>query len=342
MNLKKSGLFVGKFIAYHKGHQYYINKFAANCEELNLVLCATKKDKINYLIRKNWIEKDLSLGLINQSKKIKFHVSIEDEITPYPKGIKEWCMHIERLVGQVNVMFGNDDYVQECAKEFGAYFYSPDRNRNIYNISSTKIYTNGLKYYDYLAEVSKPYFNKKVLILGAESTGKSTLCKRLATLFDGTYIEEYGRKYEEIMISNFNLRCSQWEIKDFEFIAQRQNEMMNDAMQKPSKIIFIDTDALITQIYYELYIKQKSSQKLEEIINLQKFDLIIFLEHSNTNWVDDGLRFLPDDQQRQQVTDLIKEKLIKHNKDFLILDNKYGYDKRFEIAKELIKKTFNL
>lgn len=342
MNFKKSGLFVGKFIAYHKGHQYYINKFAANCEKLNLVLCATKNDKIHYLVRKNWIEKDLNWGLINQSKKIKFHVSIEDDITPYPNGIKEWCRHIERLVGQVDVMFGNDDYVQECAKEFGAYYYSPDRNRGIFNISSTKIYTNGLKYYDYLAEVSKPYFNKNVLILGAESTGKSTLSKRLAAYFDGKYIEEYGRKYEEMMIDKFNRRCTQWDIKDYEFIAQRQNEIIKDAMQTPFKLIFVDTDALITQIYYELYMKVKTSQKLEEIIKSQKFDLIIFLEHNNTNWIADGLRFLPNDQERQQVSNLIKDKLNYYQKDFHILDNKSGYDKRFEIAKELIKKTFNL
>jgi HTH-type transcriptional regulator, transcriptional repressor of NAD biosynthesis genes len=342
MNFKKSGLFVGKFIAYHKGHQYYINKFAANCEKLNLVLCATKNDKVHYSIRKNWLENDLRWGLINQSKKIKLHVSIEDDITPYPNGIKEWCRHIERLVGKVDVMFGNDDYVRECAKEFGAYYYSPDQDRGTFNISSTKIYTNGLKYYDYLAEVSKPYFNKKVLILGPESTGKSTLSKRLATFFDGKYIEEYGRSYEEMMISNFNRRCTTWDIKDYEFIAQRQDEMINDAMEKPSKLIFVDTDALITQMYYELYMKRKASQKIEEIIKSQKFDLIIYLEHRNTDWVADGLRFLPDEDQRQQVADLIKEKLNYYGKDYHILDNSGGYEQRFETAKELIRKTFNI
>jgi HTH-type transcriptional regulator, transcriptional repressor of NAD biosynthesis genes len=239
-------------------------------------------------------------------------------------------------------MFGNDDYVRECAKEFGAYYYSPDQDRGTFNISSTKIYTNGLKYYDYLAEVSKPYFNKKVLILGPESTGKSTLSKRLATFFDGKYIEEYGRSYEEMMISNFNRRCTTWDIKDYEFIAQRQDEMINDAMEKPSKLIFVDTDALITQMYYELYMKRKASQKIEEIIKSQNFDLIIYLEHRNTDWVADGLRFLPDEDQRQQVADLIKQKLNYYGKDYHILDNSGGYEQRFETAKELIRKTFNI
>jgi HTH-type transcriptional repressor of NAD biosynthesis genes len=343
MNFNKKGLFVGKFVAYHKGHQHYINKFAANCEKLNLVLCSnTRTDKVHYSIRKKWIEDDLNSGLVNAKNKIDFHLSLEDHITPYPDGIKEWCRHIENLVGKVDVIFGNDDYVRECAREFGAYYCSPDQQRNSFNISSTKIYTSGLKYYDFLAEVSKPYFNKKVLLVGPESTGKSTLAKKLAVYFKGKYIEEYGRSYEEFMIKKYNRPCTQWGQDDYEFIAQRQNEMITEANDKPSKLLFVDTDALITQIYYQLYLNTDASNKIDKIIKSQNFDLIMFLDHQSTEWVHDGLRFLADDEQRQNVGKLIQEKFREYGREYITLNNSQGYEQRFEEAKYLVKKTFNL
>jgi HTH-type transcriptional repressor of NAD biosynthesis genes len=337
------GLFVGKFLAFHKGHEYYIRLFANECDKLNLILSAnTKKDRIPYDVRRKWLEADLkaSMPLSEVRHKIKLHTMIEDDITPYPEGIKEWCGEVENLLGEkIDVMFGNDDYVRECALEFGSMYFTPDQNRNVYNISSTKILDNGLKYYDYLTDVAKPYFNKKILILGPESTGKSTLAKKLNVYFNGKYIEEYGRTYEQTTIDTFNIRCTQWDVKDYERIAEVQNEMINEAMECPNKLIFIDTDALITQVYCEMYIKQ-NSKILDEYVSKQNFDLIIYLDYDNTNWIADGIRTL--ENSRMEVDKIIKNKLHELKREFIILKNDNGYDERFNLAKNIIIEKFKL
>jgi HTH-type transcriptional repressor of NAD biosynthesis genes len=338
----KAGLYVGKFVAYHQGHQYYINKFARSCDLLHLVLCVnTKTDLTSFEVRKNWLTKDLNWGLASVREKIKFHISFEDKITPYPDGIHEWCKWIEDLTqDKIDIIFGNDDYVKQCASILGAEHYSPDFERKLFNISSTKIIKSGLKYYDYLTEVAKPYFNKKILITGVESAGKSTLCRKLALHFNMPLVEEYGRKYEEQSIQQYNLRCTYWKVEDYEVIAETQNKLIEDQIEKPgNKLVFIDTDAMITEMYCELYLK-KTSEKLSKIISNQNFDLIIFLDHSNTEWVNDGIRFM--ESQRNEVSEILKKKMRNIGREYIEIKNDKGYDFRFEEIIKLIESKFNI
>lgn len=343
MRKKKVGLFVGKFIAFHKGHEYYIQKFSAACDKLNLVLCGnTIKDRVPCSIRRKWLETDLKPGmpLSCVRNKIKLHTLVEDNIRPYPEGIKEWCREVENLIEEkIDIMFGNDDYVRECAPEFGSFYCTPDQDRGVYNISSTKILDNNLKYYDLLTDVSKPYFNKKVLLIGPESTGKSTMARKLALYFKGKYVEEYGRHFEEEMIRKGNKKATEWGIKEYEQIANWQDFLINLLMEQPIRLLFVDTDALITQLFAELYINE-NSPLLDKIVRKQHFDLILYLEPSNTQWVCDGLRQLHD--QRDQVGELIMKKLKTLNRDFIVLKNDQGYDARLDQAKQLIQNKFNI
>jgi HTH-type transcriptional repressor of NAD biosynthesis genes len=346
MKKLKNGLYVGKFIAYHKGHQNCINKFSKLCDKLNLVLCAnSKNDKVPYSIRKKWLEKDILSGLSSTSN-IKLHILIEDKIKPYPEGIAEWCQEIKKLVidpnnknEKIDVMFGNEEYVKECANEFGSFYYVPDQERTNHNISSTKIITNSLKYYDYLADVSKPYFNKTVLITGSESTGKSQLAKKLSLYFNGKYVLEYGREYEEFTKATFKMNSTRWNVEDYIHVAKKHDAEINNLLKMPVKLVFVDTDALITQMYCELYINQNSCV-IENIIKHQKFDLILFLGEKNTKWVADGIRFL--ENERGMISNFIKEKLKHYNRKYIVLENVNGYDDRCENAKNIIKEAFKL
>jgi HTH-type transcriptional repressor of NAD biosynthesis genes len=214
------------------------------------------------------------------------------------------------------------------------------KNRNKINISSTKIVKGGLKYYDYLTDVAKPFFNKKVLIIGPESTGKTYLCKELARYFDAPYVEEYGRTYEEETIRKYKLRCTQWGVEDYEKIAQRQDEIINDISERPGhKLTFIDTDAMITEMFCQLYLKQ-TSYILKNTIFSQHFDLILYLDPVDTKWIDDGLRFMRN--ERSDVGKIIKNKLHHLGRQFIVVKNDEGYEKRFEKVKSLIKAQFNI
>ena len=59
-----------------------------------------------------------------------------------------------------------------------------DEQRNIYSISGSLIRESPFKYWDFISATAKPYFIKKIILLGSESTGKSFLTERLANFFN--------------------------------------------------------------------------------------------------------------------------------------------------------------
>lgn len=64
-------------------------------------------------------------------------------------------------------------------------------------MSSTELRADIYGHWDWLPNVVKPYYVKKVLIIGGESTGKSTLTVNLANYYNTNYLEEVGRDISE-------------------------------------------------------------------------------------------------------------------------------------------------
>ena len=313
----KNGLFVGKFLAYHKGHQHYINKFASLCEEkLNLILSINRKDVINSKIRKEWLEKDLNEGLKMNANKIKLLIFDESNIEPYPKGMKEWCKEIKILLNNnIDVMFGNEEYVIHCADEFGINYYLEDNKRILYNISSGKIINNKLKYYDYLCDVSKPFFNKKILLLGADLNEKMKLYQNLCQYFNIKLTQEFEPIHE---YSNIN---------DYISISQCQHNQILDFLKFPIKFIIIQNDPFVTEIYSELFI-HKTHNIITNFINTISYDLIFFLDYEENN--------------KEVLSKLIINKLNYYNKDYFIIESNINFDDKFQQILDIIVNNFNL
>lgn len=271
-NKFKYGLYVGKFVAYHKGHQMCINHFSSLCDKLKVVLCSKPTDKIPFEIRKKWIENDIINNIDKdiKYKNIEFYHLVEDNIPLYPEGLYEWCNEIKKLVGNIDIMFGNEEYVIDCAKIFKSDYYIPDMKREEINISSTKIIDSGLSYYSYLSKVAQPYFNKVVSIVGSSNSGKSEISRKLSKKINGYYLEEFGRSFFE----NEILKCginglNNWTIAEFENIASSHDNLLKEIIDKPNKIIFIDINSLLIENYCLIYLREHS-KLLKQLIKSQR------------------------------------------------------------------------
>ncbi len=87
---------------------------------------------------------------------------------------------------------------------------------------------------------------KKIAVLGAESTGKTWLCEKLAAYFNTVWVPEYAREYfNNSDIYNYNLN-------DLVVIARRQLEMEEEAAQHAQKLLFCDTTLITLKIWAEL------------------------------------------------------------------------------------------
>ena len=306
----KTGVFAGKFLPPHRGHLSQIINAATQCETLYVVVSDNKSmtakscqeaglPLMSADLRVKWLSQELQ-GF----EHIKIVLLDESDIPEYPYGWEYWIDYLKLAVNdKIDVVFGGDSgytagyklYLPEA--EFKLFDYSRDR----YPISATLIRKNPFKYWDYILGSARPFFAKKVLITGTESCGKTTTTKYLAKIFYTSWSEEVGRYYAEKFLGGNETVYTE---EDFSRIAYLQYENDMDALKKANKVVFYDTDAVVTQYYAELYLG-KRVEIVDKFVDPTRYDLVILFEPT-VPWIDDGMRFNGEQNKRRELN----EKLV--------------------------------
>lgn len=279
------GMYGGCFDPLHLGHVQVITQASTKCKELHIVLSwSASRDRIDHKLRYRWLN-EVCKNLPN----VYLH-AVED--TQATKSLYNWedgAWDIKLAVGKpIDIVFCGDDYKQldffPSLYPNSVIEYIP---RDIIPISSTTIYSNPLKHWDYLPKPVQRYFCKKVLIVGGESTGKSILCQNLANIYNTVAVNEYGRyTCERAGGEDYMTKADLYE----NLIMQRAE--IYKAEQQANKILFVDTDSLTTAFYGGL-LGDGEWYSVEDlglnIANTIEWDLIIFLEPT-VPFVQDGTR----------------------------------------------------
>jgi len=121
----------------------------------------------------------------------------------------------------------------------------------------------------------------RIAVTGPESTGKTTLAKQLAELFNGQYIPEYAREYIEKLPRHYTF-------EDVENIAKAQVEQYVTANSGVSEFIFFDTWLIITKVWFK-WVFGEVPAWLEEKIQECPIDLFL-LCRPDLPWEADSVR----------------------------------------------------
>ena len=168
---------------------------------------------------------------------------------------------------------------------------------------------------------------KKVVIIGPESTGKSTLCELLAQHYGMQWCPEFAREY---LLTNgtqytyddlLTIAKGQLAMEDeYSVSVNSQWSMVNERTwvnphslhtTKKPPLLFIDTDMYVMKVWCE-YVFEKCHQFiLDEIVN-RKYDLYL-LCNTDLAWVKDDLREYPDEVNRKELFTIYKDLLINQN-----------------------------
>lgn len=153
-----------------------------------------------------------------------------------------------------------------------------------------------------------------VAILGAESTGKTTLCRDLAAHFGCPWVPEYMRTYLQAKWDKEHLTCT-WE--DLLPIAQGQIELENKlatqaAQNSDSSYLFCDTSLFELMIYANWYYGD-CPKALTNAALTHHYDLMLLTE-VDIPWVADDLRDSP--HQRDEISAYFESQLTRHQKPF--------------------------
>lgn len=124
----------------------------------------------------------------------------------------------------------------------------------------------------------------RVLIVGAESTGKTTLAIALAEHYQTTWVPEYGRFYSEARRPRGDL----WRSEEFTFIAREQVRIEDAMAQLANGVLICDTDAFATAIWHERYLGRPSADVLA-VAEGRTYDLCVLTDVA-TPFVPDDIR----------------------------------------------------
>lgn len=336
--MKKVGFYGGKFLPLHQGHVYSIIKASTMVDELYVVLShSVKRDKeLCKGSKLPFIPSRIRLRWLSQLTKDMEHVhviEVEDYDGDEDYNWKEGALKIKGAIGkEINLVFSSEIGYDPIFKELypEAKHVLIDEKRERYPISATEIRNKGVfHYWDYIPEVARPFFIKKVVILGTESCGKSTLTRNLALIYHTTYVKEYGRELCEDLGGCEGIMLEE----DYHIIAYGHKLKEYEAIKQANKLVFIDTEAAVTQFYSELY-NQKHQRVLDEIARIQQYDLCLYLE-PDVKWVDDGLRVHGEQRIREENNQRLKELLKESGMEFVSISG--TYQERLDKSMEMIR-----
>ena len=143
---------------------------------------------------------------------------------------------------------------------------------------------------------------KKIVIIGPESTGKSTLCGQLAEHYKTNWCPEYARTY---LLEKGTAYC----YEDLLDIAKAQVELEDRLLPEAKNgLFFIDTDMYVMKVWCEVVFEQCHTWILKQIVN-RKYDFYL-LCNTELPWIEDELREYPDLVTRQKLFNMYKDIVI--------------------------------
>jgi NadR type nicotinamide-nucleotide adenylyltransferase len=206
-------------------------------------------------------------------------------------------------------VFSSEPYGTELARRFDAVPVLLDLGRNAFAVSGTKVRADPVAHWEEIEPPVRAWLARRVVVLGAESTGTTTLSRDLANALRARggshaltrWVPEYGR---ELTVAK--LACARalarpdgplpgmsdlnWDDADFELVARRQNQTEQRAARAGGPVLVCDTDALATTVWQERYRGRSTDPVREAAAAMPSRALYLLTTHEDVPFDDDGLR----------------------------------------------------
>ena len=131
---------------------------------------------------------------------------------------------------------------------------------------------------------------ERVVVIGAESAGKTTRARMLAERFETEWVHEFAREHGEQEIGKWSPGdpAPAWSPGEFLEIAAEQQKREEAAARRANRVLFTDTNAFATGTWHERYQKTRDP-RVDAIGARDKVDLYL-LTAPDVPFVQDGLR----------------------------------------------------
>jgi HTH-type transcriptional repressor of NAD biosynthesis genes len=304
-----TGLVLGKFAPLHKGHQLLIDTAQRENDRVIVIIYDAPDVTTTPLpVRAHWIRSlypnvevreawDGPMEVGNTSEIRKMH---EDYLLSFLKG------------SVISAFYSSEFYGEHVSKALGAIDRRIDPDRQSFAISATTIRQDSYTNRQYLDPVVYRDLITKVVMLGAPSTGKTTLARELAATHKTVWMPEYGREYWDAHQCGRRLTMDQ--LID---IAEGHRDREDSLVQDANQAMFIDTDATTT-FMFSMHYHGKAHPRLAELADdtLTRYDLFFLCDTDipyDDTWDRSG------DENRQVFQQQVRADLLARRIPFITL-----------------------
>ncbi|WP_293933107.1 AAA family ATPase [Iodobacter sp.] len=313
------GLIVGKFAPLHLGHEALIHFARQHCDQL-LLLSYTSQALSHSTLRRQWLKAAFpwaQVCVLDAARLASWpELQLPDDFASDNVQREFVRQVLLRLGFRPDCVFSSESY----GPGFAAYLstathpvqhiaFDPDRQQ--FPISATQIRNNPQQAKQWLsARVYQDFMLPDVqciALLGGESSGKSTLAKRLADEFATLYAAEYGREL-------WQAKDGQLEYADLLVIAQTQIQREQQLQTQARQYLFCDTTPLSTLFYSQAMFAKVDPQLLQLAQRTYSFTFLLAPDFA---FVQDGTRQGDAFRQRQHLWH--EQQLIKRGVAYTLL-----------------------
>ncbi|MFI8387529.1 AAA family ATPase [Streptomyces sp. NPDC085540] len=320
------GLVLGKFYPPHAGHHHLVRTAQDQCERLTVLVCAASVESVPLADRVAWMREAHPGAEV---------VGAVDDIPVDLHDPEIWEAHMAvfrgAVPGRVDAVFTSEEYGSELARRFGAEEVLVDRERTLFPVSGTAVRRDPAGSWEFLGPAVRAALTRRVVVLGAESTGTTTLSRALADHYRRRggvwaktgWVAEYGRRYSEEKLAAARAAdpAASWAdisftSQEFPVIARHQDADEEHAARLGSPVLFCDTDSFATGIWHERYMGGRNAE-VERIADLTRRDLYLLTDHADVPFEDDGLR--DGEHLRPWMTERFRAELERTGRRFLVV-----------------------
>jgi NadR type nicotinamide-nucleotide adenylyltransferase len=271
----------GKFLPLHAGHVHLVETAATQCDELVVVLGARSDEPWSRELRHSWLV-DAFPTLDVRSHDSDLPIDYDS-----PAVWEAQVAELRAVVPEpIDVVFTSEAYGDELARRLDARHVCVDLPRSRFPVSGTAVRADLTGHWRFLPPAVRASLCQRIVVLGAESTGTTTLAAALAASLGTTWVPEYGRQWSSERPGGLT---APWTSEEFELIAKKQCEL-EDAAARLVRVPWLvcDTDALATGVWHERYVGTRLPSV--EQLGASRPPALYVLTGDEIPFVQDGLR----------------------------------------------------
>ncbi|MFI8086809.1 AAA family ATPase [Streptomyces sp. NPDC086080] len=308
------GLVIGKFYPPHAGHHFLVRTAADSCRRVTVVVMAADVESIPLAERVGWLREAyadrLQVAIAGVVDNLPVDYGSDSVWAGQVALMREAVAAGAHADVPVDAVFTSEPYGAELARRFSAADVRLDAARETFAVSATAVRSDPVARWETLEPPVRAWFARRVVVLGAESTGTTTLSRDLAEALRTRggphsltqWVPEYGRELTvaklavaRALAARSGLREPtvfdlEWSDADFEAVAARQSAAEERAARTGGPVLVCDTDALATTVWQERYVGRTTKAVHVLADAMPPKALYLLTDHEDVPFHDDGLR----------------------------------------------------